>query len=394
MPGEKLVAGQCREACLLGQEMSSQRQHAGRRRRWLAGLGGRRLALVADHAIEDVALENGRDHPPVFGVEGGIEGMATGEKGLRRPFDVLADGKIADALLADVAVDIGEHDIEDILGEDFAGFTLGAQSADDQCCMHADQLEPAIRRVRNTPFGIKHRLAGPSDDHVIDGKSSGKPRPVGLATVQPATELTEKPATYRPKGLFRISRHRTSSFGWRKVLLADETRPRASGSCATQEVVMTGVKSRVAVLFLAAGLVGGLAACSPQVIQHGHTIDPESLARITPGVTSREEVARLMGSPSALATFEDDRWYYVTQRRENHSFFQSDITEQEVVTITFDARGIVSELDQHGMDQAMAIEPDPDSTQTLGNEMTVVEQLIGNVGRFGDPAAIPPGQRP
>ncbi len=154
-----------------------------------------------------------------------------------------------------------------------------------------------------------------------------------------------------------------------------------------------GLKSSAAVLLLAGVLAGGLAACSPQVVQHGHTIDPEALARITPGVTSREQVARLMGSPSALATFEDGRWYYVTQRRENRSFFQSNITEQEVVTISFDDRGIVSDLRKHGIDQAMAVEPDPDSTRTLGNELTIVEQLVGNIGRFGDPAAPVPGQR-
>ena len=155
-----------------------------------------------------------------------------------------------------------------------------------------------------------------------------------------------------------------------------------------------GLKSRAGVVLMAIGLGLGVAACAPQVVQHGHTIDPASLARVTPGVTSREEVARLMGSPSALATFEDGRWYYVTQRRESHSFFQSTITEQEVVTITFDDRGIVQSVDQHGMDQAMAIQPEADSTRTLGNELTVMEQLVGNIGRFGDPAATMPGQRP
>lgn len=145
------------------------------------------------------------------------------------------------------------------------------------------------------------------------------------------------------------------------------------------------LKSSAAGLLL--GLAIGLAGCAPQVVQHGHTIDPDALARITPGVTSREEVARLMGTPSALATFEDGRWYYVTQRRENRTFFQSNITEQEVVTVSFDDRGIVSDVRRHGMDQALAVQPDPDSTRTLGNELTVFEQLIGNIGRFGDPAA-------
>lgn len=143
------------------------------------------------------------------------------------------------------------------------------------------------------------------------------------------------------------------------------------------------MKSSAAAVILTLGLAG----CAAQVSQHGHTIDPASVARITPGVTSREEVARLLGSPSALATFEDGRWYYVTQRRETRSFFQSRITDQEVVTVSFDDRGIVQGIDRHGMDQAMAIDPDPDSTRTLGNELTIVEQLIGNIGRFGDPAS-------
>jgi outer membrane protein assembly factor BamE (lipoprotein component of BamABCDE complex) len=155
-----------------------------------------------------------------------------------------------------------------------------------------------------------------------------------------------------------------------------------------------GLKTSVGGVVLGIGLAVLLAACAPQVVQHGHTIDPEALARITPGVTSREEVARLMGTPSTLATFEDDRWYYVSQRREQRSFFQSNITEQEVVTVDFDDLGIVSNVDRTGMDQAMAIQPDPDSTRTLGNELSLFEQLVGNIGRFGDPAAAVPGQRP
>jgi outer membrane protein assembly factor BamE (lipoprotein component of BamABCDE complex) len=146
-------------------------------------------------------------------------------------------------------------------------------------------------------------------------------------------------------------------------------------------------KSSVAAVLLALGLV----ACTPQVVQHGHTIDPADLALITPGQTSREEVARLLGSPSTLATFDDNRWYYVTQRREVRSFFQSEITEQEVVTINFDDRGVVSEVASQGLDQALAVEPNPDATRTLGNEFSLIEQLLGNIGRFGDPGTAPVG---
>lgn len=142
-------------------------------------------------------------------------------------------------------------------------------------------------------------------------------------------------------------------------------------------------QSSATVLLLALGL----AACSPQVSQHGYTVDEAAVQRIVPGITPREEVARLLGSPSTLATFEDNRWYYVTQKQERLSFYQSEITEQSVLTIAFDDRGIVQDVRQVSMDEAMKIDPNANVTPTLGNELTVFEQLIGNVGRFGDPVA-------
>jgi len=149
-------------------------------------------------------------------------------------------------------------------------------------------------------------------------------------------------------------------------------------------------KSSAAVLLLSLGLL----ACSPQVVQHGHTIEPANLARISPGQTSREEVARLLGSPSTIATFDEERWYYVSQRREIRSFYQNDITNQDVVTIVFDDRGVVTEVAQLDLDQAVDVEPSKDVTRTLGNELTIVEQLLGNIGRFGDPSSGGLPQRP
>ena len=47
-----------------------------------------------------------------------------------------------------------------------------------------------------------------------------------------------------------------------------------------------------------------MAGCQPTVSVHGHQIDPDLLAQIKPGVTSREEVTRLLGSPSTVGTFD------------------------------------------------------------------------------------------
>ena len=138
--------------------------------------------------------------------------------------------------------------------------------------------------------------------------------------------------------------------------------------------------------FLAIGLaaMGALSACSPSVATHGHSLDQEQLAKVREGQTSRQEVLQLMGSPSALSTFDDDAWYYVTQRTEKLSFYQEDVVEQEVVTISFDDRDRVASVERHGLDQVASIDPVNRVTPTAGASPSIFEQLISNIGRFGD----------
>ena len=141
--------------------------------------------------------------------------------------------------------------------------------------------------------------------------------------------------------------------------------------------------------------VGALApACTPTVSTHGHSLSAGDLAQIQPGVTSREEVARLLGSPSTIGTFEKERWFYVSQRNEVVSFYQADVTQQDVVRIDFDGNGIVSDVRAHGLELAQAIEPDPNKTLTLGNELTAVQQILGNIGRFNSTPELRPSQPP
>lgn len=134
-------------------------------------------------------------------------------------------------------------------------------------------------------------------------------------------------------------------------------------------------------------------ACSPTVRTHGHRIDETRLAQITPGVTSREQVEALLGSPSAVGTFEDDRWYYISQKTERMSFYQSELVAQDVVSVRFDDKGLVADVQQHGLEQAEAIEPTSETTRTMGNELTLVEQLLGNIGRFNSGPRTPEAPR-
>jgi outer membrane protein assembly factor BamE (lipoprotein component of BamABCDE complex) len=54
-----------------------------------------------------------------------------------------------------------------------------------------------------------------------------------------------------------------------------------------------------------------------------------------------------------------------------------------VLAIRFDNAGVISDMKLYGLEDARAIEPDPNSTPTSGKQLTLLQQLLGNIGRFG-----------
>ena len=129
---------------------------------------------------------------------------------------------------------------------------------------------------------------------------------------------------------------------------------------------------------LAAALLAG---CAPRVHVQGHVTDPEALAQIEPGVQSRAEVAQLLGTPSAVATFDDKRWYYITRRTEQTAFYDPELIEQDITVIAFDEAGTVAEVSSFAAEQARAIDPVDAESPTRGSSFGLFEQILGNIGR-------------
>ncbi|MSO89316.1 MAG: outer membrane protein assembly factor BamE [Rhodospirillaceae bacterium] len=139
-----------------------------------------------------------------------------------------------------------------------------------------------------------------------------------------------------------------------------------------------------AMRFLICGFVAtALFGCAATIDQRGYVPDPERLGRVKQGLQSRDDVARLLGSPSSLGTFDDKTWYYISRRIESVAFFEPKVLEQQVVAIEFDETGFVSQVRRYDMADGREIEPVDRVTPTPGKQMTVIQQLLGNVGRFG-----------
>lgn len=141
---------------------------------------------------------------------------------------------------------------------------------------------------------------------------------------------------------------------------------------------------QLSALALAAPLLAAtLAACSSRVAVRGNLPDPEEVVEILPGDSSREDVQRILGSPSTLSTFQDATWYYIGERTEQVAFFAPEVIERSVLVVTFNDAGLVDDTRLFTVEDGQEIAMVDRTTPTEGNELTILQQLIGNIGRFG-----------
>ena len=132
---------------------------------------------------------------------------------------------------------------------------------------------------------------------------------------------------------------------------------------------------------LLSGIV--LAGCAISEDQRGHLPDPEKLADIHPGSTTKEQVVKILGSPSSASTFDDNVWYYISRRTKQVAFFSPTVLDQQVYIVDFDDKGVVKDLGHKTLADSRSITPAPGATPAPGRELSFMEQLLGNVGRFG-----------
>jgi len=146
------------------------------------------------------------------------------------------------------------------------------------------------------------------------------------------------------------------------------------------KLLKTGLS--IAVLGLA------LTACEPIKTNQGYRLDPEQLAQIEAGVTNKDTVQAIMGSPSSIATFqtEGDAWYYISSKTEHLAFLAKEVTERDVVIVKFDINDVVAEVKDLSKEDGREIEIVERETPTGGRKLGLLEQLFGNLGRFNSAA--------
>jgi len=126
-------------------------------------------------------------------------------------------------------------------------------------------------------------------------------------------------------------------------------------------------------------LIAAVAACAPTVANRGNMLDPEICAQIKPGVTTREEVALKLGTPTAVSTVDENTWYYVGRETEQYSFFRPEVRQQQALEVNFNDKGIVTKISDLDLSQAADASPVDRATPTFGQKDSILKEIIGDL---------------
>ena len=124
-----------------------------------------------------------------------------------------------------------------------------------------------------------------------------------------------------------------------------------------------------------------LSACnSQQVLLHGAIVKQDQIDLVPIG-SSREQVLLTLGTPSTTGTFDNEVFYYISQRKtKNYAFQKGKVTDQKVIAVYFDEESQVKQLANYGLQDGKVFDFIARTTPTSGRDRTFLAQLFSGSG--------------
>lgn len=134
---------------------------------------------------------------------------------------------------------------------------------------------------------------------------------------------------------------------------------------------------------IAIALLGGmLAACTITETQRGHLLPEGVAAELSAVNIPQQRVVELLGTPSTISAFDRNRWYYIGEVQQHQAFFKPDVVARDVLILDFDKNLLLARVailsEQDGKEVTLVSRETP----TEGNKITIMEQVLGNLGQF------------
>ena len=122
--------------------------------------------------------------------------------------------------------------------------------------------------------------------------------------------------------------------------------------------------------------------CTTLYRNHGYVPTDDQLAEVLVGVDTRATVADVVGPPTAGGVTNGGGFFYVQSRFRLLGPLEPKEIDREVVAITFDADGVVENVERFGLENGNIVPLSRRVTQDNVRDTTFLRQLFGSIGRF------------
>ncbi|GAB6854698.1 outer membrane protein assembly factor BamE [Asaia astilbis] len=137
-----------------------------------------------------------------------------------------------------------------------------------------------------------------------------------------------------------------------------------------------------ALLCIAPLALAGCSVFSPIPQNRGSLIEKDDYAQLVPGTSTRNDVTDILGSPTSHATFDDNTWIYISMVTVPQPLGFPRVTKQNVLVLAFDTTGVLRRMDTLHRKNGYNVGMVGETTPTPGTKVNVLQQLLGNVGRY------------
>ena len=125
-----------------------------------------------------------------------------------------------------------------------------------------------------------------------------------------------------------------------------------------------------------------LSSCFSRFEKHGYMFELSEMDMLQEGVTSKERVLKIMGSPTLVSDLgNEETWIYYSENVKHLLFFNPTIFEREVVVMNFGENGVIQNLNKITLsDEDHTINFATNYTATDDHETSLIKSFFGNVG--------------
>ncbi len=141
------------------------------------------------------------------------------------------------------------------------------------------------------------------------------------------------------------------------------------------------MQGKLRILIAASALVA-TSACVASFRNHGYIPPDELLDEIVVGIDTRASVEDTVGSPSSAGILDESGYYYVRSRVKSLAYREPEVVEREVLAISFDANGVVTNIERFGLEDGQVIALERRVTESSVVDRTFLRQLLSSFGRL------------